>query len=323
MEDSELAAAGRIDVHQHVLPPFWVQGLKQRKSVHRPPAWSPEAAVAFMDERRIAIGYLSLTAPGLEDWAEGERRGIAREVNDYTAELVRTHPRRFGHFATLPLPDLDGALLEMTRALDVLHADGFVLLSNYGERFLGDPSFEPLWAELDDRGAVVLIHPTRTALPALDGIPAPFIDFPFATTRTACEMVLRGVLDRHRRLRVILSHAGGFLPFAVHRFVTCVGTMPGAPAPDTLMDGFGRFYLDTAISSGPAVIPSLRAFADPSRIVFGSDFPYVPGGAGEPFTALLDGNTSLSPAEHSAIDHRNAALLLRGPRHAADVATDA
>ena len=316
-----MSEAHRIDVHQHVLPPFWVEELSRRKSVHRPPAWSPEAAVAFMDSRRIATGYLSLTAPGLEAWAEDERRKVARQINEYTADVVCGWPGRFGNFASLPLPDMEGALLELSHALDVLHADGFVLLSNYGDRFLGDPLFEPLWAELDRRAAVVLIHPTRTTLPPLDGIPAPFIDFPFATTRTACEMVLRGVLDRYRRVKVILSHAGGFLPLAVHRFVTCVGTMPGSPGADALMDGFRRFYLDTAISSGPAVIPSLKAFADPTRIVFGSDFPYAPGGRDEPFTALLDANTLLSPAEHTAIDRGNAAPLLCGTHRSARAAS--
>ncbi len=307
----------RIDVHQHVLPPFWVAGLKQRKSTHWTPAWSPELAIAYMDSRRIATGYLSLTAPSLEAWAEDERRTMAREINEYTAEVVGQWPGRFGHLATLPLPDMEGALREVAHALDVLHADGLVLLSNYGDRFLGDPFFEPLWAELDRRRAVVLIHPTRTTLPPLEGIPPPFIDFPFATTRTACEMVFRGVLDRYRQLRVILSHGGGFLPLEVHRFVTCAGSIPGTPSADTLMEGFSRFYLDTAISSGPSVIPSLQAFADPARIVFGSDFPYVPGGANEPFTGLLDGNSLLSAAEHAAIDCGNAGPLLQGTYQAA------
>ena len=303
------AAPDRIDVHQHVLPPFWVQALRERGSIHRPPPWSPEIALAYMDTHRIRTAYLSLTAPSVEAWAEDDRCGIARDVNDYTAGLVAEWPDRFGHFATLPLPDLDGALREAAYAFDVLGADGVVLLSNYADRFLGHPSFEPLWAELDRRGALVLIHPTRTTLPALDGMPAPFIDFPFATTRTACEMVLKGVPDRHRNLRIILSHAGGFLPYAVDRFVACVAAMPGAPEPGAMMAAFRRFYLDTAISSGASVVPSLKAFADPSRILFGSDFPYVPGRQDEPFTALLDAAPSLSAAEHAAINHGNAASL--------------
>ncbi|WP_428390878.1 amidohydrolase family protein [Lichenicoccus sp.] len=304
-----LTTAQRIDVHQHVLPPFWVEALRQRKSVHRPPAWSPEAALSFMDSRRIGKGFLSLTAPGVEAWAPDDRRTIARDVNEYTAGLARRWPDRFGHFATLPLPDIEGALIEVAYAMDTLAADGVVLLSNYGDRFLGDPSFEPLWAELDRRSAVVLIHPTRTSLPPIEGIPAPFIDFPFATTRTACDMVLKGVVDRHRAMRVILSHAGGFLPYGVHRFVACATTLPGSPASDALMDGFRRFYFDTALSSSPTAIPSLKAFADPSRILFGSDFPYVPGGPDEQFTSLLDANRVLSEAEHASIDCGNAEVL--------------
>ncbi len=304
----------RIDVHQHVVPPFWVEGLKQRKSIHRPPPFSPEAAIAFMDSRRIKTGFLSLTAPGVEAWEEGERHRIAREVNEYTAGLVNKRSSRFGHFATLPLPDIEGALLEISYALDTLGADGVVLLSNYGDRFLGHAFFEPLWAELDRRKAIVFIHPTRTSLPQLEGIPAPFIDFPFATTRTACEIVLNGVLDRHRKVKVILSHAGGFLPYGVHRFISCAETVPNSPDASAMMDAFRRFYFDTALSSSPFAIPSLKAFADPSRILFGSDFPYAPGGPAEQFTPLLDASTALSAKEQADINHDNAVALFSGRR---------
>ena len=300
----------RIDVHQHVLPDFWVVGLKQKGSVHRPPAWSPEKAIAFMDSRRIATGILSLTAPGILGWEDRERRDMARQVNEYTAALGTQWPRRFGHFATLPLPDIEGALVEVAYALDVLAADGVVLLSNYGDRFLGHPCFEELWAELDRREALVFIHPTRMTLPELEGIPAPFLDFPFATTRSACDMVQKGVFTRYHKVRVILSHAGGLLPYVVHRFVSCASIMPNAPTADIMYQQFRRFYLDTALSSSPSTIPSVQAFADPSHILFGSDFPYAPGGPEEEFTSILDASSVLSEAEHAAIDYGNANALL-------------
>ncbi|MEC3974459.1 amidohydrolase family protein [Amycolatopsis sp. H20-H5] len=309
-----MRVTGRIDVHQHVLPPFWVEGLRERGSVHRPPDWAPAQAIAFMDSRDIATGFLSLTAPGLAAWSDGESREMARKVNDYTADLVARWPERFGNFATLPLPDVVGALAEVAYALDELGAQGVVLYSNYGDRYLGHPSFEPLWAELDRRQAIVFIHPTRTTLPELEGIPAPFVDFPFATTRTAVDMVLKGVLDRHRRVRVILSHAGGFLPYTVQRIVACATTLPGSIGTDALQESFRRFYFDTALSSGLSTIPSLMAFADPSRILFGSDFPYAPGGPAEQFTAALDASTDLSDVAHAAIDHDNAASILPSRR---------
>lgn len=303
----------RIDVHQHVVPAFWVDGLKQRGSIHRPPAWSAEDAITFMDSRNIAKGILSLTAPALSAWEGVERRELARKVNDYTAGLATRSPDRFGNFATLPLPDLDDALAEISYALDTLAADGVVLMSNYGELFLGDPFFEPLWAELDRREAVVLIHPTRTTLPELEGIPAPFVDFPFATTRSAVQMVIKGVMDRHRKMRVILSHAGGFLPYAAHRFATTAAVMPGAFSEGVMMEAFGRFYFDTALSASTPAIAGLKAFANPERILFGSDFPYAPGRMEEGFTPMLDANPLLSDAEHAAIDHLNAERLWGRP----------
>jgi predicted TIM-barrel fold metal-dependent hydrolase len=302
-------SADRIDVHQHVLPPFWIDGLKARHSVHRPPAWTPEAAIAYMDSRDITKGILSLTAPAVSDWAENERPEIARDVNDYTAKLVERWPDRFGNFATLPLPDMDAALRELAYAFDTLAADGVVLLSNYGDRYLGDRCFEPLWSELNRREAVVFIHPTRSTLRELTGIPAPFLDFPCDTARTANDLVLSGVLDRYRSMHVILSHAGGFVPYAVQRFAACAALMPGAAAADAIVESFRRFYFDTALSSSPFTIPSLKAFADPTRIVFGSDFPYGPGGAAEQFTAMLDASALLSATDRAAINRTNAQPL--------------
>jgi predicted TIM-barrel fold metal-dependent hydrolase len=245
-----------------------------------------------------------------------------RQVNEYTAGLVAKWPERFGNFAVLPLPDIDAALEEVAFALDTLHADGVVVFSNYGERYLGDPFLGPLWAELDRRGAVVFVHPTRLVQPELEGIPAPFVDFPFATTRAAVEMVTNGVMDRYRNMRVILSHGGGFLPYAAYRFASFgVSGPPGStksPSFDTdmpdLLDTFRRFYIDTALSSSPTALPSMKAFADPTRILFGSDYPYAPGGISENFIAMLDQSPLLSPDERTAIDRGNAEVLFPNRR---------
>ncbi len=306
-----MPSQGRIDVHQHVLPPFWVDGLRERGSVHRPPAWSPQQAIEYLDSRQIDKAVLSLTAPGLSDWATDERAPMARRVNEYTAGLTTEWPGRFGNFASLPLPDVDAALDEVAYAFDTLGADGVVLYSNYGDHFLGDPLFEPLWAELDRRQAVVFIHPTRTSLPELDGIPAPFVDFPFATTRTAVDLVLKGVMDRYNRVRVILSHGGGCLPYVVQRVLACVGTLPADADLPAMELTFRRFHLDTALCSGSFSLPSLIAFADPTRILFGSDFPYAPGGPDEQFTAALDRGV-LEASDLAAINRRSAIELFGG-----------
>src|SRR5260221_4203942 len=112
-----------------------------------------------MDSQEIATGILSLTAPSVVRWDKSERRDRARRVNEYTATLVAKQPDRFGNFATLPLPDVDGALRELEHALDTLGADGVTLLANYAGKYLGDAAFEPLWAALDSRQATVFVDP--------------------------------------------------------------------------------------------------------------------------------------------------------------------
>ncbi|WP_375382353.1 amidohydrolase family protein [uncultured Sphingomonas sp.] len=312
--------ANRIDVHQHVLPPFWVEGLRERSLSHRPPPWSPEAALAFMDANDISTGILSLTAPGLTGWADGELAPMSRRVNEYTAELAARWPERFGGFAYVPMPDVEASIAEATYALDVLGADGITLLSNYGDQYLGDESFEPLWEQLDRRSAIVFVHPTRLSQPELKGIPAPFVDFPFATTRAAVEMVMRGVLDRHRRISIILAHGGGFLPYTAYRFATFAASgPPGSTETATFetdtaasLATFRRYFLDTALTSSPTSLPALKAFADPSHILFGSDFPYAPGGTSRKFTSMLEESDLLTPDERLRIDRENARQLF-GP----------
>jgi len=121
-----MTGANRIDVHQHVVPPFWAAALPQHggdPSGWNSPDWSPESALAFMDSQQIATGVLSLTAPSVVGWKDAERSEMSRRVNEYTADLVSKQPDRFGNFATLPLPDVEGALSGVAQAFDVLHAD--------------------------------------------------------------------------------------------------------------------------------------------------------------------------------------------------------
>ncbi|MCO4252129.1 amidohydrolase family protein [Pseudarthrobacter raffinosi] len=306
---SETPPKPKIDIHQHVLPPFWVDHLREHPSPHRLPEWSPEAAIASMDRQGISKAYLSLSVPGVLPWPEDERASAARRANEYTAHLIERWPDRFGNLATLPLPDVEAALTELNHAYDHLDVDGVILFTNYGDMFLGDPTFEPLWEELDRRSAVVLIHPDSTTLPGLEGIPASLVDFPFATTRAAVDLVFHGVIAQYPNVRWVLSHAGGFLPYAADRFATGGSMLPGAPDKETLMRQFRCFYLDTALSTSSLVLPSLTAFADPERILFGSDYPYA-AGKSEEFTAALDNSALLSEEQHCAITWRNADNML-------------
>jgi 6-methylsalicylate decarboxylase len=242
---------------------------------------------------------------------------MARRVNEYTADLVAKRPDRFGNFATLPLPDVDGALSELEYALETLRADGVILLGNYAELYLGDATFEPLWAELDRRQSVIFIHP-GLPLPPVDGVAGPLVDYPFDTTRTAVQLVLNGIVDRYQAARIILAHAGGFVPYAAHRFAELAHVFRSdAAEPADILASFQRFYFDTALSSSPAALPSLEAFAERGHILFGTDFPFAPTDVVAAFTRKLDAY-EMAPEERTAIDHSNALALFERLRRTPD-----
>ncbi|MEU1944645.1 amidohydrolase family protein [Streptomyces sp. NPDC020125] len=303
----------RIDVHQHIVPPIWAKTLAAHgldSGGWAIPAWSPTDAIAMMDQQGIATGVLSVTAPGVHLGSDAQARDLARAVNEYGAEVVRDHPSRFGHFASVPLPDVDAALAETAHALDTLGADGVVLMSNAHGRYLGDPDFEPLWAEIDRRGANVFVHPAQPPMPLLPGTPAPLADYVFDTTRTALNLVLNGVMSRYPNMRVILSHGGGFLPYAAYRFSGLTSTVVDRErdAEDILRD-LKRFYFDTALSASPSALPALLAFAEPGHVLYGSDWPFAPRDAGTYYNHYLETYPDYAPGQAEAIDRGNAEAL--------------
>jgi 6-methylsalicylate decarboxylase len=317
-----------IDVHQHVVPPFWAKelpahggdpsGPRSGDPSHTVlPQWSPATAIDLMDSQEIVPGMLSLTAPGIVGWDKSERRKMARRVNEYTADLVAKRPDRFGNFTTLPLPDVDGAFFKLEYALDTLQADGIVLLGNYAERYLGHAAFDPLWAEPDHRKAVVFVHP-GLPLPPVDGVAGPLVDYPFDTTRTAVQLVLNGIVDRYPGARIILAHAGGVVPYAAHRFAELAHVFrPDAAEPAYILASVQRFYFGTALSSSPAALPSLEALAEHGHILFGSDFPSAPTDVVAAFTRKLDAY-EMAPEEKTAIDHSYALALFERLRRMSD-----
>ncbi|MEJ2886814.1 amidohydrolase family protein [Actinomycetospora aeridis] len=309
------ATPGRIDVHQHLLPPDFLAALRRHGIAEAGgralPSWSPESAVAMMDEHRIATGVLSLSTPGTHLGDPVEARELTARLNDAHAELVKDRPDRFGMFASVPLPDVDAALDAIAHADDELHADGVVLLANHRGTYLGEPAFDPVMAELDRRNLVVFIHPAELPAAPVEGIPPFAADFLLDTSRAAYLLVRNGVVARHPDLRMILSHAGGLVPYAAHRMATGMALDVGRDIGDVLED-FRRFYYDTALSGSPSALPSLLAFARPDHILYGSDWPFAPDNVVTYFTDGLDEyltHTASLPSIHSAIDRDNAAAL--------------
>jgi 6-methylsalicylate decarboxylase len=303
-------AAQRIDVHYHVAPPAWVEALTARHQMERQwNGWSVAKAVEDMDRDGVARAIISVPRVYFGDAAEA--RKLARACNEFSARLRADYPGRFGIFAAVPLPDIDGALAEIAYALDELKADGIGALTSYGDKWLGDPSFAPVMDELNRRKAILYTHPTVADCchNLIPGLHDQMIEYGTDTTRAIAQLVFTGEAQRHPDLRIIFSHAGGTMPSLYYRFVTRAAEgrnpMPGA------LDQLRRFYYDTAQTAVAPAMAGLRRVAPVSQILFGSDYPYR--GAGDTARGLrLSG--IFSAAEIAAIEHGNARALFESVR---------
>ncbi|MBP2327566.1 putative TIM-barrel fold metal-dependent hydrolase [Kibdelosporangium banguiense] len=302
----------RIDMHHHALPDGVIE-LMQELGLPTPVVrWRLETTLDVMDANKIEASVISNVFPCdvLGDAALARR--LTRQVNEAAAEVVTARPDRFACFAMLPLPYVDLALEEAAYALDDLGAEGVVLLPHGGDRYLGDAMFDPLWAELNRRRAVVLVHPLDLPQGSAPGVPSVFADYLLDTTRGAIHLITSGTLDRYQDMSIILSHAGGFLPYAATR----VGFAAALAGVDhtTVRDKIRRFYYDLALSV-PSALPSLLATANPGHIVYGTDWSGVPAAVVEHGTRALDETGVLDEATRRAVNRDNALRLLPGLAH--------
>jgi len=310
--------ADRIDIQHHILPPDYVslvgsEAIARLVVSGRLPVWTPQTSLDAMDRNGIELAVTSVSAPGFAFGDERAAARVARHCNDYAADLGRRHPGRFGMFATLPLPHVAASLEEITYSLDTLGADGVCLLSNYDNRYLGDPHFDPVLEELDRRKAVVFVHPADVAgTRPLEHIPAATLEFPFDTTRAIVNMLFSGALTRSRGARFVFSHAGGALPYLADRIARLQRRAEfNQHIPDGVIFELERLYFDTALSASHRIFGSLRQIAAPDRILFASDYPFA---AEDTMTATVEGLARLGLVEEEllAIERANALALMPG-----------
>ncbi len=270
------ALPGWIDVHHHFAPPEYAHVLNQKKLTPEPlVGWSPQKAIDDMDKAGISMAMNSIVGPGVWfDDAEQARR-LARDANEYAAKLMADYPRRFGNFATLTLPDIDGSLRELEYALDTLKADGIMLFTSYNDKWMGDPFFAPILEELNRRKALLFIHPTTNACCAnlLPGISSAKIEYGTDTTRAIVRMVYSGAAKRYPNIRVIFSHGGGTMPYLITRFVNLHENADARQQPDFQAE-IGKFYYDTAQTFNAIPMNALKHAVPMSQILFGTDHPY-------------------------------------------------
>jgi predicted TIM-barrel fold metal-dependent hydrolase len=303
----------RIDTHHHAIPTDYRNLLRKagfdEDGGRAVPEWSPEGSLQTMSELGVGTAILSVSTPGTTFLPNpADAAALARDLNDHLATVVAAQPDRFGFFATVPMPHLDESVAEVVRSLDELHADGVVLLANAAGVYLGQHGQNDLFAALDARSAVAFIHPATLPGPAVDGVPPFATDFLLDTTRAAYLFVRNGIRRKCPSIRFILSHAGGFVPYASHRMAISIMSDTGQSLRDSL-DDFAGFYFDTALSSSAAALPSLLAFAKPGHVTFGSDWPFAPIAAGKLFAAGLETYPGLDADSRGAIERINALAL--------------
>ena len=210
----------RIDIHHHFAPPAWIAEVKGRPLLNAANTrWSPAQSIEDMDRGGVAAAVVSITNPGLWFGDAAVTNRLARACNEYGAKLVADYPRRFGLFASMPLPDVDATLEEIEYAYGALKADGIGLLTSYDDLWLGNAKFRPVMEELNRRNAVVHVHPTAAnCCRNLDyGVGPGSIEYGTDTTRAIIGVAFSGDAAKFPNIRFIWSHAGGSAPFLAAR----------------------------------------------------------------------------------------------------------
>jgi predicted TIM-barrel fold metal-dependent hydrolase len=300
------AKGGRIDVHHHHVPPginagagFGAGGGGGRGAAAGAGApgaagrggvgantfgrgWTPERTLEQMDKYDIAVAMLSMTqmGPVLYDNTEKGRKAV-RTGNDYGAKLMAEHPKRFGLFTGVPLPDIDGVMKEIEYGFDTLKADGVGIYTNDNQgKWPGDPYFDPMWKELNRRNAIVYMHPL--APPCCtnlnDSVSTAMNEFDFDITRGCTSILANGVLHKYPNVKIIIPHSGGTMPMIAGRIKD---RYPHDPIheeyiPNGVIAELQKFYLDIAHASFPYPMAAMMKFALPDHILFGTDYPFEP-----------------------------------------------
>ena len=313
-------AQGVVDVHSHILPNAYVKNLVSLEAVMDEgfplPKWSEEAQLKWMDEAGIETSVLTLAAPHPIFGDRAENAAQVRKLNEAAAKLKAEHPGRFLFCAAIPLPDVEAALKELDYAFDVLHADGVKLATNSRGQYLGDPVLDPLFAALDRRKAVVILHPHRpepVSREVMRQTPLAMQEYLSETTRAVCNMITRNVPARYPNVRIVVPHCGAYLPLAIPRMKALMPVMQKNKLVGEIdyAANLRQLYFDLAGAHSPEAIRLLLTITTPDHIMYGSDFPYV---APQVLTAGLERMKKYLSEEPDLAPYRD--MILGGNAHA-------
>ena len=283
-------AQGVIDVHSHIITPEFVSALekegRQMDEGFPLPKYDVEAHLKWMDEAGVQTSVLTLAAPQPEAQyqpltkGEESRHSVIRKCNETAARIKKQHPGRFLFCAALPLPDVDAAIHEAIYALDTLKADGIKLATNVNGQYLGMPELDTLFTVLNERKAVVILHPHRPEpvnKAVMQQTPLAMQEYLSETTRAVANMITRNVLARYPNVKVVVPHCGAYLPLAVPRMKSLTPVMQANKMVGEIdwEANLSSLYYDLAGAHSPEVIRMLLTITTPSHLLYGSDYPYV------------------------------------------------
>jgi predicted TIM-barrel fold metal-dependent hydrolase/quinol monooxygenase YgiN len=271
-------AQGVIDVHSHIITPEFVSALNQENRLLDEgfplPKYDVESHLKWMDEAGVETSVLTLAAP------QPTAADVVRKTNEAAARIKKEHPGRLMFCAALPLPDVDAAIREAKYALDVLGADGIKLATNVGGQYLGAPELDTLFAVLNERRTVIILHPHRPEpvnREVMSQTPLAMQEYLSETTRAVANMISRNVLARYPNIKVVVPHCGAYLPLAVPRMKSLTPVMQANKMVGNIdWDANLRaLYYDLAGAHSPEVIRMMLTITTPDHLLYGSDYPYV------------------------------------------------
>lgn len=279
-----VSAQSVIDVHSHIIPQSYLIALAEHDALLEEgfplPHWNVGSQLKWMDEAGVKTSVLTLAAPHPYFGDIHESRRIIRQANEAAARTKAEHPGRFLWCASLPLPDVNAAIDEARYALDSLHADGVKLATNVRGQYLGAPELDALMAFLNERHAVVILHPHKPEpinLNVMAQTPLAMQEYLSETTRAIANMISRNVLARYPNMKVVVPHCGAYLPIAIPRMKSLTPVMRQANLIEEIdwKRNLASLYYDLAGSHSPEAIRLLLTITSPTHLLYGSDYPYV------------------------------------------------
>ena len=271
-------AQGVVDVHSHIITPEFVSALESEGRLMDEgfplPKYDVETHLRWMDEASVQTSVLTLAAP------QPSSAEVVRQTNETAARIRREHPGRFLFCAALPLPNVDASIREAVYALDTLKADGIKLATNVGGQYLGDPELDTLFSVLNERKAVIILHPHRPEpvnRQVMQQTPLAMQEYLAETTRAVSNMITRNVLARFPNVKVVVPHCGAYLPLAVPRMKSLTPVMQANKMVGEIdwNANLAALYYDLAGAHSPEVIRMMLTITTPDHLLYGSDYPYV------------------------------------------------